>query len=237
MAEINTSSGTKKVVYSSPTINSSEIKSSYTSSSGVSSLIGSISPDKKNPASSDKKTASLGEAGAKSAAFSGGLAAVSSIQNILNASSAYDSLVSQNRINAMELDRAEGILLQQGHQSMLDLKREGEENAISSQLALAAQGQNLNSAGAEKVSESYKAMGVQNALIEEINMMRGVYDIEFQRVEMRRAEDIAKAQKKNAIFSGIVTTAAAAAGGALGGTAGASAASAIASSGTSKNFS
>ena len=34
---------------------------------------------------------------------------VSSLLNIMNAQSAYDALKSQNKINAMELDRAEGL--------------------------------------------------------------------------------------------------------------------------------
>jgi len=176
------------------------------------------------------------QAGAKSAAISGGLAGLSALQSISNAQSAYDSLKEQNKINAMELDRAEGIILQQGSQAILDMKRAGEENSVSAQLALAAQGQNLNSAGAQKTSESYEAMGVYNAMIEEINMMRSVYDINFQRIEMKRAEGLAKAQKKNAVFSGILSTAAAAAGGYFGGAAGAQAAGGITSSLTSQDF-
>lgn len=164
-------------------------------------------------------------------------AAASAVQNILNANSAYDALKEQNKMNAFELDRAEGILLQSGHQTILDIKRQGEENAVQAQLALAAQGQNLSSAGAEKASDSYNAIAIQNAMIEEINMMREVYDINFQRIEMRRAEGIAKAQKKNALFSGILTVSAAAAGGALGGAAGAAAAGAAVNASTSKDLS
>jgi hypothetical protein len=175
-------------------------------------------------------------AGGKSAAISGGLAGLSALQSISNAQSAYDALKEQNKINAMELDRAEGIILQQGSQAILDMKRGGEENAISAQLSLAAQGQNLSSAGAQKTSESYEAMGVYNAMIEEINMMRSVYDINFQRIEMKRAEGLAKAQKKNAMFSGILSTGAAAVGGYFGGAAGAAAAGGITSSLTSEDF-
>jgi len=180
------------------------------------------------------KTESSG--GAKSAAIAGGMTAISAIQNISNVQSAYDALKEQNKINALELDRAEGILIQQSRQSMLDLKRQGEENSVQAQLALAAQGQNLNSAGAQKVSNSYETMGIYDAMIEEVNLMRSVYDINFQRIEMKRAEGLARAQKKNAVFSGIVSTAASAVGGYFGGTAGAAAAGGITSSLTSEDF-
>lgn len=207
---------------------------------GVQSLLNPITTFVKDNgaqklASKDEST--FTKAGATSAAVSGGIAGLSAIQNISNAESAYDALKEQNKVNALELDRAEGILLMQGHQSMLDLKRAGEENSVSAQLALAAQGQNLNSSGAEKVSESYKTMGLYDALIAETNMLRGVYDINFQRIEMKRMEGLAKAQKKNAVFSGILSTAASAVGGYFGGAAGAQAAGGITSSLTQQDFS
>lgn len=233
---INTSSGIQENKIIEPnTINST----APTKRAQVKSLLPSITnfvKDRGAEASINQDQSSFTQAGLKSGAVSAGIAGLSALQNISNAESAYDALKEQNKVNALELDRAEGILLQQGHQSILDMKRAGEENAVSAQLALAAQGQNLNSAGAEKVSESYKAMGVYNALIEETNLLRGVYDINFQRIEMKRMEGLAKAQKKNAQFSGLVSTVASAAGGYFGGAAGAQAAGGITSSLTSEDF-
>lgn len=111
-----------------------------------------------------------------------GLAGAKFMLEVVNAQSAYQTLKGQASLNIMQARNSAADALNRGRQAQMDAQSEGYNAGQESLLAAAAQGQDVNGAGADKVRGSYEAMGVMNGMKEEINSMREALGFELEEV-------------------------------------------------------
>ena len=112
----------------------------------------------------------------------GAVAVLKGVAEINNAKSAYRALKGQAQLNIMMAQNQAADAVYRGKQLALDRQAEGVQAGQQSLLAAAAQGQDVAGAGAQKIQQSFEAMGVYNAMREEINSIREAMGFELEEV-------------------------------------------------------
>ena len=101
-----------------------------------------------------------------------GLAGAKTLLDIANAYNAYSATVGQAQLNIMMARNQASDAIYRGHQAQLERQSEGYNMGQQALLSAAARGQDVSSAGVEKIQGSYEAMGIMNGMQEQINSMK-----------------------------------------------------------------
>lgn len=132
--------------------------------------------------------------------------ALKSVSDVMNAQAQLSSIEGAAETNMYRLNYQRSLIQAAGKQAALDRQMEGELNADQAQLALAAQGQNLDRAGAQKVAASYRAIAINNAMLEESKMYADMLGIDMEMANIRHEVRNARDQADMALTQGILNT-------------------------------
>lgn len=132
--------------------------------------------------------------------------ALKSVSDVMNAQAQLASIEGAAETNMYRLNYQRSLLEAAGKQAALDRQMEGELNADQAQLALAAQGQNLDRAGAQKIASSYRAIAINNAMLEEAKMYADMAGIDMEMANIRYEVRNARSQADAALTQGILNT-------------------------------
>lgn len=132
--------------------------------------------------------------------------ALKSVSDVMNAQAQLASIEGAAETNMYRLNYQRSLIQAAGKQAALDRQMEGELNADQAQLALAAQGQNLDRAGAQKLASSYRAIAINNAMLEEAKMYADMAGIDMEMANIRYEVSIASNQADAALTKGILDT-------------------------------
>jgi hypothetical protein len=135
------------------------------------------------------------------------LAAGGFLIDVMNANNAYNAASGQAQLNIMQARNQAADALYRGRQAAMDRQSEGYQAGQDSLLAMAAQGQDVGSAGVQKIQGSYEAIGLFNAMQEEINSMREALGYELEEINYGYQLDQALIARDNAIFGSALNTA------------------------------
>jgi hypothetical protein len=102
--------------------------------------------------------------------------------DIMNASTQYRNVEGQARFAIMQSKNQAADALYRGRQAALDAQSEGMSQGEDAVLALAAQGQDVQGSGVQRVVRSYEAIAEQNAAIVEANAMREALGFELEQI-------------------------------------------------------
>lgn len=133
------------------------------------------------------------------------LAGVEFAANVFNANSAYNSAAGQAGLNIMMAKNQAADALYRGREAQMAAQSEGYDAGQSALLAMAAQGQDVNSAAVGKIQGSYEAMGIYNGMQEEINSMREALGYELEQSNIKYQLRSAKAARDLSIIGSGLT--------------------------------
>ena len=119
----------------------------------------------------------------------------------MNANSAYGALSSSARLNIMESRRLANDAIARGKQRSLEARAEGMQAGESALLALAAQGQDVQGANAQKVQGSLEDIGLYNGLQEEIQGIREALGYDLEEVSINFQLEQAEIERDSTILS------------------------------------
>jgi len=111
-----------------------------------------------------------------------GLAAAEFGIDMMNANSRYRTISDQAQFNIVQAQNQRADSLYRGRLAAGRAESKGRQAGEQSLLALAAQGQDVSGAAAQRVQGSYEAVGIENALQEEINSMREALGFELEQI-------------------------------------------------------
>lgn len=129
------------------------------------------------------------------------LAAASFGLDVMNANSAYGAVQSASQLNILESRRQGSDAIERGRQRSLDARVEGQLAGGDAALALAAQGQDVQGADAQKVIGSLEDIGIYNGLQEETNSIRESLGHDLDIVALEHQIDQAEIQRDSTILS------------------------------------
>ena len=120
--------------------------------------------------------------------------------DVMNAKSQYDAVDGQSKLNIYQANISASDAISRGAGRALERKQEGKREGQSALVALAAQGIDVDSSGAQRVVASQEAVGIYNGMLEEINASREALGFELQKVQFGFQRDQAKIQRDTAII-------------------------------------
>lgn len=129
-----------------------------------------------------------------------GLAGAKFMLEVVNAQSQYQTIKGQASLNIMQARNSAADALNRGRQAQSDAQSEGYQAGQESLLSAAAQGQDVNGAGAGKIQASYEAMGIYNGMREEINSMREALGLELEEINYDYQVGQADIQRTNSMI-------------------------------------
>lgn len=132
--------------------------------------------------------------------------------DIMNASTQYRNVEGQARFAIMQSKNQAADALYRGRQAAFDTQSEGRDAGQDALLALAAQGQDVQGAGAERIVQSYEGIAEQNAAIVEANAMREALGFELEQISIDYQLDTARINRDQQYISSALTFGAQAAG-------------------------
>ena len=138
--------------------------------------------------------------------------ATKSVSDMMASEAQLASIENAANTNIFMMNYDKSLAVQAGMQASLDRRMEGELAADQAALSLAAQGQNLSGAGAQKVMASYRAIGIENAYREEAKMYAEIAGFDMEIANQKYNVDMARSQNEMAMVSGILGTAGSVAG-------------------------
>lgn len=130
--------------------------------------------------------------------------AMQAVTDVMAAQTQYEAIKGAADTNIYLMNHQKSLIMAAGKQSALDRQMEGELNADTASLSLAAQGQNLNGAGADKVTSSYRAMALQAAAREEAKMYADMAGVEMQIANQEYNVEMAGNAADMALYQGIL---------------------------------
>lgn len=128
------------------------------------------------------------------------LAAAKMGVDIMNANSAYDAVKGTAVLNIMQSRNQANDAIYRGRQAQSDAELEGYNAGEDATLAMAAQGQDVQGAGVQKVKNSFEAMGIMNGMQEEINSIREALGFELEEINYKYQVKQAAHQRDTAII-------------------------------------
>lgn len=148
-----------------------------------------------------EQTATIQDIADKEAQSKTYLAAANFALTVMNAQSAYGAVSSAAQLNILEARRQGADSIERGGQRALEAQVEGQLAGEDALLALAAQGQDIQGANAQKVQGSLEDIGRYNALEEEINAIRESLGFDLEEVGINFQVDQAEIQRNSTILS------------------------------------
>jgi hypothetical protein len=130
--------------------------------------------------------------------------------DVFNANSAYNTAKGQASLNIIQSRNQAADAIFRGRQAQVDAQSEGVQAGKSALLSAAAQGQDIQGAGVEKIQGSLEAIGIMNGMREEINSMREALGFKLEEVNYDYQVAQAGQAKKNAIIGSALNLAASA---------------------------
>lgn len=121
--------------------------------------------------------------------------------DVMNAQSQYIAVSEKAKTNIFLAHQSAADAISQGKQAALQLESQGRQRGDSAKLAMAAQGQDVQGEGVERVVEGQEAVGVYNAMIAEINASRQALGFEQEAVQYESQIEMAELQRNYSIFS------------------------------------
>jgi hypothetical protein len=132
--------------------------------------------------------------------------------DIMNASTQYRNVEGQARFAIIQSRNQAADALYRGRQAAFDTQSEGRDAGEDALLALAAQGQDVQGAGAQRIVQSYEGMAEQNAAIVEANAMREALGFKLEEIAVDYQLDTARINRDQQYISSALTFGAQAAG-------------------------
>lgn len=126
------------------------------------------------------------------------------VSEVMASNTQYEAIKGAAATNIYLLNHQKSLVMAAGKQAALDRQMEGELNADQASLALAAQGQDLNGAGADKVTSSYRAMAMANAAREEAKMYADIMGVDIQIANQDYNVEMADNANDMAMYQGIL---------------------------------
>jgi len=130
--------------------------------------------------------------------------ALQSLTDVMASETQYEAIKGAAATNIYLMNHQKSMVMAAGKQAALDRQMEGELNADKASLSLAAQGQDLGGAGADKVTSSYRAMGIMNAAREEAKMYAEMAGYDIQIANEDYGVEMAGLQNDMALTQGIL---------------------------------
>lgn len=121
--------------------------------------------------------------------------------DVMNANSAYAAVKGAAALNLSEAKRQSADAMMRGEQRALEARGEAQHEGESALLALAAQGQDVQGANAQKVVSSLDAMGAQNAMQEELTALGEALGFNLEGVAINYQLDQAETNRNMSILS------------------------------------
>ena len=121
--------------------------------------------------------------------------------DVMNAQSAYGAIQGAAQLNILEARRQGFDALERGKQRDLEAQVEGQIVGEQTVLALAAQGQDISSAGVEKARSSVQDIGIYNGLQEEMDSIREALGFDLEEVAINYQVDLADIERQATILS------------------------------------
>lgn len=159
---------------------------------------------------SDDASAKLAEAQAEAKALDAKrktalvTTSLKAVSDVMASSTQYEAIKGAAATNIYLMNHQKALIMSAGRQAALDRQMEGELNADQASLALAAQGQDLKGAGADKVTSSYRAMALQNAAREEAKMYADMAGVDIQIANQDYNVEMADQANEMALYQGIL---------------------------------
>ena len=132
--------------------------------------------------------------------------------DIMNASTQYRNVEGQARFAIIQSRNQAADALYRGRQAAFDTQSEGRDAGEDALLALAAQGQDVQGAGAERIVRSYEGIAEQNAAIVEANAMREALGFKLEEIAVDYQLENARINRDQQYISSALTFGAQAAG-------------------------
>lgn len=132
------------------------------------------------------------------------LAGVQFAADYLNATAAYNTVKGQAQLNILQARNQGADAIYRGRQAQMNRQSEGYQQGQDAILAMAAQGQDVQGAGVQKIQASLEAMGIYNGMQEEINSMKEALGFRLEEVNYKYQVDQAKNQKDAAILGSAI---------------------------------
>ena len=132
--------------------------------------------------------------------------ALKSVSDVMASNTQYEAIKGAADTNIYMLNHQKSLIMAAGRQASLDRQMEGELNADQAALALAAQGQDLRGAGVDKVTSSYRAMALQNAVREEAKMYAEMMGVDVQIANQDYNVEMADNANDMTLYQGILNT-------------------------------
>ncbi len=132
--------------------------------------------------------------------------------DIMNASTQYRNVEGQARFAIMQSKNQAADALYRGRQAALETQSQGTAQGEEALLALAAQGQDVQGSGVQRVVRSYEAIAEQNAAVVEANAMREALGFELDQIATDYQLENARINRNQQYISSAFTLGAQAAG-------------------------
>jgi hypothetical protein len=129
-----------------------------------------------------------------------GIAVASFVVDVLNANSAYEAAKGQAGLNIMMARNQASDAIYRGRQAQFEQQSNGYSMGQDAQLAMAAQGQDVDGTGASKLSGSYEAMGYEAGAREMINAYREALGFDLEEINYNYQLENAKTARDMQIF-------------------------------------
>ena len=155
----------------------------------------------------DKDSPSTEETKARNAQIANSINTnMQALSGVINAQTQLASIDEAAETNIYLANYRRSLILNEGMQAALDRQMEGEQIADKALLSLAAQGQNVSGAAANKVAASYRAVALQNAMREELKMYAQVAGIDAEIADIEFQTSMAEANADTALYQGILNS-------------------------------
>lgn len=157
--------------------------------------------------SAEESLETIAEAETNYANYQKGLAVASFLVDTSNAINAYAATEGQARLNIQMARNQANDALFRGRQAQADRQFEGYQAGQESLLAMAAQGQDVNGPGVQRIQGSLESMGIYNGMREEMNAIREALGFELEEINYDYQVDNARVARDNAIIGSALNTA------------------------------
>lgn len=133
-------------------------------------------------------------------AYKKAMAGANFLIDVINANSAYSAAKGQAQLNILQARNDAADAIYRGRVAQFDRQSEGLVAGNDARLAMAAQGQEVDGGGTNKLSGSYEAMGYQAGAREMINAYKEALGYEFEEVVANWQVDQAGIARDNQYF-------------------------------------
>jgi hypothetical protein len=132
--------------------------------------------------------------------------------DMLNTFNQYRNVSGVAQFNIMQARNQAADAIYRGRQAGFQRQSEGIRAGEQSLLAMAAQGQSVSGESVQKIQRSYEAVGIENAMREEINGIREALGFQLEEIGQEYQLEMAAGQKDASVLSSVLQLSASAYG-------------------------